>query len=577
MKLQYRFRHRTPTEGGHAESKTIYYRVFKYFAAFSVVILMILWTLQIFFLQTFYQQMKIQELYNAADTIEASADEGVDALLDTIFNLSAKSDMYIDIQQGSSSATLFDSGDESTSFMGNRMYQFAQRYDTSILKAKLSGNVKSVVAKQTVGPGKTETMIYASILSTSLLTGENIYLFIYAPLTPVGTTVNILAEMLIIVTIMSLLIGLAMSLIISRRLARPLNSITDSAAQLAEGRYDIRFEGTGYAETEELAATLNYAAEELSKSDKLQKDLVANVSHDLKTPLTMVKSYAEMIRDLSGDNPEKRKKHLQVIINEADRLNLLVNDLTSLSKMQAGVDAVNLEPADLKTVASEAIESFSLHAEQDGFRFSLEAEGNTVVPMDEKKIHQVFSNLIGNAIRYSSENKEVTVRITEKEDCVRCEVIDRGQGIRSEDLESIWDRYYQSSSNHSRTSNGSGLGLSIVKQIFVLHGAAYGVESEENRGSNFWFELKKEIPEPRKGRKKSAGRQNGRTAAADSTRADERTAAADSAWTDERTQDERSQNGEPQDDPSQDEQSADADRGNRIPRTTEDGGQEEIH
>ena len=143
--------------------------------------------------------------------------------------------------------------------------------------------------------------IYASILQTDRLSGENTYLFIYSPLTPVSTTINILAEMLIIVTILSILIGLIMSLIISRRLARPLNSITESAARLAEGRYDIHFEGTGYAETEELASTLNYAAEELSKSDKLQKDLVANVSHDLKTPLTMVKSYAEMIRDLSGD------------------------------------------------------------------------------------------------------------------------------------------------------------------------------------------------------------------------------------------------------------------------------------
>jgi signal transduction histidine kinase len=281
-------------------------------------------------------------------------------------------------------------------------------------------------------------------------------------------------------------------MIISRRLARPIHNITESAAQLAEGNYNITFDGSGYAETEELAATLNYTSYELSKSDKLQKDLVANVSHDLKTPLTMVKSYAEMIRDLSGDNPEKRARHLQVIINEADRLNNLVNDLTMLSKMQANVDVLNAETIDLAYIARESMESFSIHSEQHGFDFNIDVEGNPCVTADEKKIRQVFSNLIGNAVRYSGDNKKIEITIKELDKAVRCEITDHGQGIAAEDIESIWDRYYQSSSNHSRTSKGSGLGLSIVKQIFILHDAKYGVNSVENEGSTFWFELKKQ-------------------------------------------------------------------------------------
>ena len=317
------------------KSKTIYYRIFTYFAAFSVVILITLWLLQIFFLQTFYQWMKSSELYSLADTIEEGV--GNESLYDTISHLTVKSDMYIEIERGDSGVIY----GTAQSLPSERMAQFAQRYNTSALKAKLlTEDVDHVVTKQTINPGNTETMIYASILGTDSETGELIYLFIFSPLTPVGTTISILAKMLVIVTILSIFIGLVMSIVISRRLAQPLYSITDSAAQLAKGHYDIKFEGAGYAETEDLADTLNYAAAELSKSDKLQKDLVANVSHDLKTPLTMVKSYAEMIRDLSGDNPEKRNRHLQVIINEADRLNMLVNDLTSLSKMQAGVDEV---------------------------------------------------------------------------------------------------------------------------------------------------------------------------------------------------------------------------------------------
>ena len=484
------------------KSKTIYYRIFTYFAAFSVVILITLWLLQIFFLQTFYQWMKSSELYSLADTIEE--DVGNESLYDTISHLTVKSDMYIEIERGDSGVIY----GTAQSLPSERMAQFAQRYNTSALKAKLlTEDVDHVVTKQTINPGNTETMIYASILGTDSETGELIYLFICSPLTPVGTTISILAKMLVIVTILSIFIGLVMSIVISRRLAQPLYSITDSAAQLAKGHYDIKFEGAGYAETEDLADTLNYAAAELSKSDKLQKDLVANVSHDLKTPLTMVKSYAEMIRDLSGDNPEKRNRHLQVIINEADRLNMLVNDLTSLSKMQAGVDSLIPAAVDLKRIASDVIESFSLHAEQDGFRFDIESQGDTTVTADEKKTYQVFSNIIGNAVRYSAEDRQITVRFTEKQDTVRCEIIDRGQGIAQKDLTAIWDRYYQSSSNLSRTTKGSGLGLSIVKQIFILHGAKYGVESEIDKGSNFWFELKKDMSvspaEKNKGRKKA--------------------------------------------------------------------------
>ena len=457
-------------------------------------------------MQTFYQGMKRHELESIASTIEDGY--GTDSLFDTIINLTARSDIYVQIQLGNT--VLFET---SHSNPGDKMSTFAQKYDNQLLKEELVNNHLSHTIKKLVsnknGADSSEAMIYASILDsdsnnnssnadipdvigTSLDT--NTYLFIYSPLSAVQTTIDILARMLIIVTVISILFGLIMSIIISRRLSRPLHNITVSAAHLAKGDYSVTFDGSGYAETEELADTLNYASEELSKSDKLQKDLVANVSHDLKTPLTMVKSYAEMIRDLSGNNPEKRNKHLQVIINEADRLNVLVNDLTILSKMQANVEALDIKDIDLAYLARESAESFLLHAEKDGFTFDISADGDTCVMADEKKIRQVFSNLIGNAIRYSGDNRKIEINILDLGDAVRCEVTDHGQGIAAEDLESIWDRYYQSSSNHSRTSKGSGLGLSIVKQIFLLHNAKYGVSSTENEGSSFWFELKKSGP-----------------------------------------------------------------------------------
>ncbi len=463
---------------------TIGNRIFLYFAVFTIGIMLALWLLQILFFQTFYQIMKVSELKNTASTIEESY--GKESFYATISTLTYRSDIFVQVE--SHGFVICEAG----SNPGEKLDSFAISYNREILKQKLksSGSHSITDRQRSLSGGNYASMIYASVLGQGI-TGENIYLFIYAPLTAVGSTIDILAQMLIIITILSIIFGLIMSIIISKRLAKPIINITASAAELACGNYSTTFDGTGYAETEELAATLNYAADELSKTDKLQKDLIANVSHDLKTPLTMVKSYAEMVRDLSGDNPEKRQKHLQVIINEADRLNELVNDLTKLSKMQANVDNISLETIDLRTIAKESIDSFYIHSEQDGFKFELNIEGSTEVSADGAKIRQVFANLIGNAIRYSSDDKRIIVNLTEQNDYVRCEITDFGQGIDAKDLTAVWDRYYRSSSNHSRNSSGSGLGLAIVKQIFILHGAKYGVISQLNEGSTFWFELKK--------------------------------------------------------------------------------------
>lgn len=467
-------------------SKPMAMRIFKYFIVFTVVIMIILWLLQILFLQAFYQQMKIRQLYSTAKKIETNY--GRESLTSILDNLTVSSDMYIQIEN--SSGVLYVTSSDNP---GDRMNSFASRYDSEMLKERLdrSGKKKLVLKKQVYRTGQAEAMIYASVLDVS--NGEKTYMFIYTPLTAVTSTVVILSNMLIIVTLLAIVFGVVLSIIIARRLARPVNDITNSAAELAKGRYEVNFNGAGCAETEELAATLNYAAEELSKADKLQKDLLANVSHDLKTPLTMVRSYAEMIRDLSGSDPEKRTRHLNVIIAEADRLNDLVNDLTILSKMQAHVDDVQLQQTDLLKLAQTSMDSFSLHREKEGFSLSIEAVGSDfTVEADSHKIGQVFANLIGNAIRYSSDDKYVQIRITDlQEDGVRCEIIDHGQGISEEDQAAIWDRYYQSSRNHSRNQKGSGLGLSIVKQIFIMHDAVYGLDSKEGEGSNFWFELKR--------------------------------------------------------------------------------------
>ena len=259
---------------------------------------------------------------------------------------------------------------------------------------------------------------------------------------------------------------------------------------MGRGNYGVQFKGGHYTEITELAETLTEASQELEKSDMYQKDLIANVSHDLKTPLTMIKSYAEMIRDLSGDNKEKRETHLSVIMDEADRLNVLVDDMLVMSRMQQQKIALEKSDFDIDELVRTQLNSYDILSDQEGYKFKYESPGPIIVNGDEAKIHQVISNLINNAVKYCGSDKEIIVNLNRNAKKVLFEVTDHGQGIAPDEINHVWERYYKSSTHHVRPTEGTGLGLSIVKEILTLHRADYGVDSKLGRGTTFWFELK---------------------------------------------------------------------------------------
>ena len=182
-----------------------------------------------------------------------------------------------------------------------------------------------------------------------------------------------------------------------------------------------------------LADTLTAASIELEKSDMLQKDLIANVSHDLRTPLTMIRSYAEMIRDISGDKPEKRNAHVQVIIDEANRLNTLVNDMMVLSQMQAGTMELNIAPFDI-LAATESIANPYRLLEANGYDIRIECKENYMVVGDEDKIKQVISNFLTNAIKYCGADKQILLNIRRWNNKIHFEVVDHGAGIKPDEL-----------------------------------------------------------------------------------------------------------------------------------------------
>lgn len=338
-------------------------------------------------------------------------------------------------------------------------------------------------------PNEAKEELYVYINRIGEEDGSPVYLVLIRSLQSIKDTSNMMQRLLGIITLVVIVIALVISIVISASLANPLSKMTSTAKRLARGDFNVKFSGSEYAEIRELADTLNAMKEELMQTAILQRELLANVTHDLKTPLTMVKAYAEMIRDFSGENKEKRNKHAQVIIDEADRLTMLVNDILNLSKVQSGMDGLEIERINLSKLLSTVIDRFSSFLESNGYTINSQIESGLFAECDAKKIEQVFYNLIGNAINYTGENKTVEVFLTVNDGKILFEVIDSGKGIAEDKIDTIWVKYYRASDTHQRPVKGTGLGLSIVKAILEVHGFRYGVISRKGEGSNFFVEF----------------------------------------------------------------------------------------
>ncbi|WP_181392944.1 HAMP domain-containing sensor histidine kinase [Faecalicatena contorta] len=321
--------------------------------------------------------------------------------------------------------------------------------------------------------------------------GDLNYLCIISPVPPIDSTTTVLSTQFIVITAIIFVLSLIIAQLISRKMSKPIIKLTKSAEKLAAGDMKVNFEGESYTEIYQLASTLNYATHELSKLDNYRKDFIANISHDLKTPLTIIKMYGEMIRDIGGENPDKQKAHSQQIVKEADWLSGMVNEILELSKLESGNAEIVKTEVDLSMCLKDTLSSFEVLSYREGYVFETDIDSHLYVQGSEQYLRRILYNLISNAVNYTGENKTIRVSLEDLGNKVRFTVTDFGNGIPADKLNNIWDRYYKSNEVHKRAVVGTGLGLSIVKNSLELHSAAYGVQSEEGKGSTFWFEMKK--------------------------------------------------------------------------------------
>lgn len=438
-----------------------------------------LWLCQIVFIERFYEYMKTNDIKEVV--AEITEEYGDDDFGELLTDMSFKNNMCVDIVDRYGRLIYSKDTLGKTCFLHCPQSQRAQfLYE---LRQSLS---QEIIYKQTNKTTSSDMLVYLTKIGDK--DSPDAYVLINALLVPLESTAAIFKKQLLIITGFLIILSLFIAYFMAKKVARPIAEITRSAEQMAEGNYNLKFKGEGYAEVQRLAATLTYASRQISKVDAMQRDLIANVSHDLRTPLTMLKAYAEMIRDLSGDNPVKRNEHLEIIINETDRLALLVNDMLDLSKLEDGNQGLNYSEFSITDLLEGIAKRYTGLSGREEYNVQFEPDENVIVRSDNIKIQQVIYNLINNAVNYTGEDKQVFVRQINKENCVRIEIADTGEGIAPDKIKLIFEKYYRSE-NHKREVVGTGLGLSIVKAILKKHKYKFGVYSVVGKGSTFWFEI----------------------------------------------------------------------------------------
>jgi signal transduction histidine kinase len=453
-------------------------KIWMYLIIFSASILLFLWLFQIIFLKTYYREFRLNKLENSVKKVLNSFhDSNYEDLLDDI---SLEDEICIEVVNNNMTkylSVIYNKG-----CMGAETSIENSYYKKDFINSNLSKKVYTLINPRF----KNKTIIYGIKLDDSN------YAFVSASLEPIDTTITVLKNQFIYVTMLVIILSLIVSYFVSRKISSGVIKINREAKKLSKGNFDVKFDtDQPILELSELAETLEYTKDELSKTENLRRELLANVSHDLKTPLTMIKAYAEMVRDVTYKDDTKRTKDLNIIIEETDRLNVLVNDILELSKIQSGTQKLTIEQFDLEKFVKNIIKRYDIMSENKKYKFKVSINKNIIVSADRKRIEQVMYNLINNAINYTGDDKKIIISALELENTVRIEVKDTGKGIDKEELENIWDKYYKIDKTHSREQVGSGVGLSIVKNILINHNCNYGVESIKENGTTFYFELPK--------------------------------------------------------------------------------------
>ena len=279
---------------------------------------------------------------------------------------------------------------------------------------------------------------------------------------------------------------------ITERITSPLKNMSRAAKSFAAGKFDIRVDETGDDEVAELAAAFNAMAESLRRADEMRSSFLANVSHDLKTPMTTISGFIDAIL-VGAIPPEQQNEYLERIKSEVLRLSRLVRQLLDISRVQAGERKFEFTDFDVCEMARQILFSFEQKIDEKRLEVDFDCDDfNMMVNADKDAIHQILYNICDNAVKFSREKGElkISVKQREKDKKIIVSVFNQGVGIPEEDLPFVFERFYKTDKSRGLDKTGVGLGLFISRTIINAHGEEIHAESVQGENCRFWFTLK---------------------------------------------------------------------------------------
>ncbi|MBQ5782692.1 MAG: HAMP domain-containing protein [Oscillospiraceae bacterium] len=476
---------------------SIKYKINIYIMAFLALLLVTLWVFQVVFFNAMYKQAKKSEAQDIAQTtvgvingeipieqlVEEVAEKEVCIIvlnndMEQIQSLDGPKDCVIHKMPYNEKV------DIAKNIISVRDTKRFLEYEQEDATYRLVTNSYSSEFRLFREKNTLETLVYVNQVPDG--NGGNYVILVNAEAAPMDSVINTSRTVLSYVTIVTIILATVLNFIIAKSISRPILQINEKAKMLASGDYDTEFKAEGYREIYELSQTMANTAEELSKLEKLRQEFIANVSHDLRTPLTMIGGYAEVMRDIPGENSAE---NAQVIIDETKRLSNMVTDVLNIAKIQSGSAKPNKEEYNFTHSIQQIVQNMAELMKGEGYRIVFNFDDAVVVNADRTLIDQCFYNLLSNAVVHSKDNRDIIVTQYTDDKQVRIEVQDFGEGISPQVLPHIWERYYKDTRESGKKVKSSGLGLSIVKTFIDAHDGRCGVVSEKGKGSTFWFSI----------------------------------------------------------------------------------------
>lgn len=455
--------------------KSISIKLWGLMLALVFIALILIWFFQIVFLESIYfsihEKKLLKEGANLVEMIKDNEEQHVieQRLNELLLKYNARIDLY------TPNGVVIYSSESAPKLLGVNKNAFLM---------EIIQNKKAVSAYRQYSMGSL-LLVGLPVIRGNVMTAAVI---MTVPVASLKETVDTLKEQFVIISLILISVSSILAYVFSRYFTRPILEINNAAKTMAEGNLSIKVPVNTKDELGMLSSTINHLSTQLQKIEQLRKELIANVSHEFKTPLSLIKGYAETMRDVENLSEEKRSKQLNIIIEESDKLNYMINEIMDLSQIQS--DYYKLDKTDF--VISETIKSvvnrLTYHSENKKLCIEVDQKDDLWVYADERRIEQVLYNLLNNAINYSEEKHSIFVRIIDQDSLIVVEVEDQGAGISPDEIPYIWDRFYKSK-DASAKHKGSGLGLAIVKGILDAHKSKFGVESGIGKGSKFWFEV----------------------------------------------------------------------------------------